>query len=645
MSVEQQRAASQPPSRASSVTRETAPPSHPIHFQPIEPPLEEIPETEDELEELEPDISYSSAEIRRSRSKQRNSTSKERRSRSRSRSERARSSQSRTGPTDQPLDNHGNQRRPYLSTSPRGIGSLLGRIVHFFITSIFRRVFQVIVLVFFILWTLVSGIFNIIFVTPLGWVMNSTRQSGTSRRNRSDVPFASVFKVIVLAVGFIILATALRPSSSLVNSFNTLIDRMFSPLPAETPLYQAPSIPVESVQGLIERLALVETALADLAASASSKDQQVHKQTQRILDHLSERLDAESKRAQEAEEHFHSSSTQNIVRLRKELKNIQTEWEQARSLIDTSDISDLRLRVGSVEGDVKDALELGKKLESAVATSAKTKWKPGDAVTVHTSSGQNVNEIIGSLVDNAVTRFYKDGIAKPDFALYSAGGRVIPQLTSNTFEVKPRSWSKYIVGAVTGRGYIMGRPPVTALHPDINVGNCWPFAGTSGQIGVLLARNVNVTEVTIEHVPTDISYDIRSAPRQMELWGLVDGADNIAKVREYQHRVVEKRMEVVKRAEAEGLPLPLDEDAYPPSLPRSPHYLRLAQFTYDIHAPNHIQTFPVPQEVRDIGSDFGIVVLIIKNNWGEEDYTCLYRMRVHGTDKDRRPPPPEEDLS
>ncbi|GJJ08262.1 hypothetical protein Clacol_002472 [Clathrus columnatus] len=646
-SIEQTREHSRPPSRASSVTRETAPPSHPIHFQPAEPSLEEIPETEDEPEGLEPDVSYSSGDLRRSKSNERRrSVSKERRSRSRSvdywKPERARSSQPRTVPTDQTFNTSEERTGSRSMTPPRGIGSLLGRVVHFFITSVLRRIVQVIVLVFFILWTLVGGIFNIIFVTPTSWIMNTYSRA---RTNRSDVPLLSFFKLLVLAAVIAILASALRPSSSFVTSFHSFIDRVFPPVSREIPVYQAPSLPVESVQELIERLAQVETALADLAASTSSKDQQAQKQTQRILDQLSYRVDAETQRAQEAEERFYSASTQSISRLRNEFKDIQSEWEKTRSVADTSELEELRQRLGNVEGGVKDALELGKKVENTVATSAKTKWKPGDAVTVRTGDGQSVNEMIGALVDNAVTRFYKDGIAKPDYALYSAGGRVIPQLTSNTYEIKPRSWTKYVISTVTGRGSVMGRPPVTALHPDINVGNCWPFEGSSGQLGVLLARNVYVSEVTIEHVPRDIAYDIRSAPRQMELWGLVEGVDNIAKVREYQRHVAERREEVVRRAAVEGIPPPPDDDAYPPSLPRSPHYLRLAKFTYDVQASNHLQTFPVPKEIQDLGADFGIVVLIVKNNWGE-DFTCLYRMRVHGTDKDRRPVlRPEDDLS
>ena len=46
-------------------------------------------------------------------------------------------------------------------------------------------------------------------------------------------------------------------------------------------------------------------------------------------------------------------------------------------------------------------------------------------------------------------------------------------------------------------------------------------------------------------------------------------------------------------------------------------------------APNAVQTFPVDEDVHASGMDFGIVVLRVLSNWGQQ-FTCLYRFRVHG---------------
>lgn len=86
-----------------------------------------------------------------------------------------------------------------------------------------------------------------------------------------------------------------------------------------------------------------------------------------------------------------------------------------------------------------------------------------------------------------------------------------------------------------------------------------------------------------------------------------------------------------------------EEPEYPTTLPKSPQYIRIANFSYNIYAPRNVQTFPVAQEIQDLGIDFGIVVLRIKSNWGRDEYTCLYRVRVHGQRMGETPLPyPEE---
>jgi len=139
----------------------------------------------------------------------------------------------------------------------------------------------------------------------------------------------------------------------------------------------------------------------------------------------------------------------------------------------------------------------------------------------------------------------------------------------------------------------------------------------------MLAMPAYVEEFSIEHLAKEVAFDMRSAPRQMEVWGLVEGKDNEEKVKAW-------RAERAARREEEGADADVyDEGIYPETLPKKPEYLRLANFAYDIHAPRNIQTFAVDPEIRKLGVDFGVVVLRVLNNWGQE-FTCLYRFRVHG---------------
>lgn len=63
-------------------------------------------------------------------------------------------------------------------------------------------------------------------------------------------------------------------------------------------------------------------------------------------------------------------------------------------------------------------------------------------------------------------------------------------------------------------------------------------------------------------------------------------------------------------------------------MPPSPEYLLLSTFEYDTTAPNHIQTFPVPRSITELGIKMGVVIWKFKSNWGSEDYTCLYRVSL-----------------
>lgn len=222
-------------------------------------------------------------------------------------------------------------------------------------------------------------------------------------------------------------------------------------------------------------------------------------------------------------------------------------------------------------------------------------------------------------------------VSRPDFALHSSGASVLSSLTSETYTLRPSSISGKFWGLLTGSGHVSGRPPSTALHYDIHDGHCWPVAGPHGQLGIVLGALIYIEAITIDHVEAANSVNgRRSAPRDMEVWGLVEGQDNIAKVETWRAR----------EGHELGHPeIPPGSFLYPRAgtlIPRpevfieSPEYIRIASFQYDIHSPTNIQTFPVDPQIEGLGVDFGVVVLMIKSNWGMRDYTCLYRVRVHG---------------
>lgn len=409
-------------------------------------------------------------------------------------------------------------------------------------------------------------------------------------------------------------------------------------LPSHTTRYQAPEVPAANIVEISARLQALENALAGLSVdneqSRARIDSQVRGQSDVSgrLGALESRLQKESVRTAEDRNVDRVAASQGLQAVRHEIDNLRSIVSEAQQSgresntdpkndeVTRAKLSALEERVGNVEGGVREALELGKtsvKTGGAVAGAAwwnKITSSGKKALTIKASDGQDVTELIGHLVDTAVSRYSKDTIAKADFALSSSGASVIPSITSDTLEIVPQGLWQQAIATITGNGYAIGRPPITALHYETHNGHCWPFVGDQGQLGVLLALPVRIEEITIDHVARDIAWDMRSAPREMEVWAFVEGAENLAKVAAWE----------VSRHEA-GLEVP----AQPRSLPYSSKYLRIAQFEYNIDAPNAVQTFPIDEDINSLGLDFGIVVLRVLTNWGK-DFTCLYRFRVHG---------------
>ncbi|GAA6007690.1 hypothetical protein JCM11491_003926 [Sporobolomyces phaffii] len=255
-------------------------------------------------------------------------------------------------------------------------------------------------------------------------------------------------------------------------------------------------------------------------------------------------------------------------------------------------------------------------------------------LTIKSTDGQNVTAVISSLVDSALLRYSKDVLARPDYALFTSGGRVIRSLTSPTYEPHPLSRSRAALAWITGASGPRGRPAVTALHPDTAPGSCWPFEGQRGQIGIQLSRRVVPSDVTIEHISRDVALDgdVSSAPKDFEVWAVVEGQDDVVKLAQYRQQQLDAKRSAATPASFEDA---LNEEE-PASLPPSPNHLLLAVGSYDPAAASPIQTFPVTPAARHLSIPVQVVVVKILSNQGEPAYTCLYRVRISGTSEARR---------
>ena len=536
---------------------------------------------------------------------------------------------------EEPLETDVEPDVPYPKTSAPtfSIGGFLGKLVNVILRSIMGTISSIFSVLGYISWASTQALGTILDGPKNLWKNNS----------------GALVALVVL-----MLAVYLFRQGGMAVSWTA---------PSKPADYTPPSTPATDVSELSTRLQTLERALYEFGADSRHSQRRIEndltKSVSDFLDKLSaldKRLSSDVSKINEADSQNLQTTNKGIAAIKKSFEDLQKKIQDGtlpgqKSGKDEGSVRELEKllekqqeevkakwkafeeRIGIVEGDAKEALELGKSVSKTGAGSAPAWWnkitnKPLSTVTIKSTDGQDVTALIHQMVDSITSSWSKDVLARPDFALHSAGAQVIPSLTSATYSISPEGVVGKAVGFVTGSGYASGLSPINALHPQNYAGRCWPFGGSEGQLGVKLARRTYVSDITIDHVAKEVAFDLRSTPRQMEVWGLVEGQDNLAKVAGWLADRQRRRSDAVES----GYPMdPKDEEwEVPRHLPKDAQYIRIAKFLYDVHSTRNIQTFPVDSEVRALGVDFGVVVLVVKSNWGMPEYTCLYRFRVHG---------------
>ena len=198
-----------------------------------------------------------------------------------------------------------------------------------------------------------------------------------------------------------------------------------------------------------------------------------------------------------------------------------------------------------------------------------------------------------------------------DCANVVKGGKSIPALTSPGYfpsihfditRMDRALWKSFSPKPII-------HPPEMALSDGNSPGQCWAFAGHTGQLGIQLPSPVRVTSFTVEH--TWNSSFIKSAPRNIALWGLIpkDNKDAYAEIKSSPHTIrTTSHLEAQFGALHTGI--------------------LLASVAFDPLPGSTRQTFPV--RCRESHRPFDYLVAQIVGNWGHPDFTCLYRLEING---------------
>ena len=146
-------------------------------------------------------------------------------------------------------------------------------------------------------------------------------------------------------------------------------------------------------------------------------------------------------------------------------------------------------------------------------------------------------------------------------------------------------------------------PADEVINPNTDLGHCWPMLGSQGYVTVRLSEPVMVTSVSIDHVPLSVAMDMKSAPRHIKVWGTP-----------------------YPQADGHGLHRRREQPGE-----RSGQVL-LGELDYVVsEAAEPVQTFHVRGVSHQKNEE---VAFQVTSNHGKEDYTCLYRVRVHSSELD-----------
>lgn len=185
---------------------------------------------------------------------------------------------------------------------------------------------------------------------------------------------------------------------------------------------------------------------------------------------------------------------------------------------------------------------------------------------------------VNSLQDE-IKLLERDKTGLVDFAFK---GEVVSTRDTETFEIEGT--------ATFGFGFC-GKPHLEKriLESFVMPGDCWPIRGQEGTAVIALTRDVLVTKVTLEHTPRSQlpSNTVLATPKHFSLWGIHD--EN-----EYERG--------------------------------SDHFF--GQFEYSLAKPE-VQSFFV---IHPSNKTFRFVEFKVESNHGHPDFTCVYRVRVHGVE-------------
>lgn len=261
------------------------------------------------------------------------------------------------------------------------------------------------------------------------------------------------------------------------------------------------------------------------------------------------------------------------------------------------------------EDTVEQISKMDRRLKDEI-NSSKTYKKPNLE-----PGSNNTDTMINTLVRRAIEKYVSHTISKPDFVDPAAGAKIISAYTSPSYNWRDRLDFKsryfYKILGTLGFGRMKVNRCTVAFNNDIGLGSCWPFTGHTGQVGVDLGRSILPSDVGIVHVQPEQSPNPSSAPRFVSLWVYLEDST-----------VRDKICSIVDQNTNKGY-----LKTSTPALPEQ--FVKIFTAEYKLDG-DEFQVFPIPLAIVRLGIRTSKIVFKVEENWGNDDFTCIYRLRLFG---------------
>ncbi|CAF1149578.1 unnamed protein product [Adineta steineri] len=235
--------------------------------------------------------------------------------------------------------------------------------------------------------------------------------------------------------------------------------------------------------------------------------------------------------------------------------------------------------VGTTKDSVKEYCDAGlDKVNGLIEELKREKEKYlGGKHALKPAQEQEYEHLIRVLLDE----YAADETGQADYALEANGGKIVDTRCTEYTDEPRQNVVKFLGIPIVH----MSKQPNIMIKAGRMPGQCFPFKGDHGSVLIKLAVPVKPSEFTIEHLSKSISIvgHINSAPNNFTVYALKDKNDK------------------------EGIVL--------------------GRYFYDAENGPSLQRFK-PQLVNVPIVEY--IEVRVTSNWGNPNYTCVYRFRVHG---------------